>query len=151
MSFKLSSIKNGLKKYLEFIPFYLIGSGMAFIVDLTIFTLLRARIGTNNGAFISYIFGTFTSFSVLLIITKYKLNKKRIGLLIHLLIGLGTLMINLFILNTLDSFSQLINYSFYINYLNKSNYYAFFSKVISSCIGFIWTSYMTSKLLFKKK
>tara|TARA_B100000700_G_scaffold250950_1_gene281796 strand:+ start:120 stop:575 length:456 start_codon:yes stop_codon:yes gene_type:complete len=151
MGIKISSIKIEFSKYLGFIPFYLIASGLAFIVDLTIFTLSRARIGTNNGAFISFIFGTFTSFSVLILITKYKLTKKRIGLVIHLIIGLGTLTINLIVLNTLDSFSQLIDYSFYINYLNKSNYYAFFSKIISGCIGFIWTSYMTSKLLFKKK
>ena len=73
MNFSL--LKIGLKKYLGFVPFYLIGSGFAFIVDITIFTMLRANFGTNYSAFIAYIFGTITSFSILLIITKYRLNK----------------------------------------------------------------------------
>tara|TARA_Y100001968_G_C19070792_1_gene578294 strand:+ start:213 stop:662 length:450 start_codon:yes stop_codon:yes gene_type:complete len=145
------SIKNRLKKYLNFLPFYLIGSGFAFTVDTTIFTLTRTSLGTNYSAFISYIFGTFTSFSVLLFITKYRLKKKRLGLLIQLIIGLGTLFINLIVLNSIDQVTQIYNYILYTNTLNKSNYYALFSKVISNGIGFLWTSYMTGKFLFKKK
>ena len=148
---RLNSIKLGFKKYLEFVPFYLTGSGFAFIVDITIFTLLRKSLGTNYSAFISYIFGTITSFSILLFITKYRLNKKRLGLIIHLIIGLGTLIINLIVLNSIDQITQMYNYILYINTLNQSNYYALISKVISCGIGFLWTSYMTGILLFKKK
>ena len=144
-------LKSGVRKYLEFIPFYLIGSGFAFAVDLTIFTLLRTSFGTNYSAFISYIFGTITSFSILLLITKYRLNKKRLGLVIHLAIGLGTLIINLFVLNLIEYVTQSYDYTLYTNILNKSNYYALFIKVISNGIGFIWTSYMTGRFLFKKK
>ncbi len=140
-----------IKKYLEFVPFYLIGSGFAFTVDITVYTLLRANIGTNYSAFIAYIFGTITSFSILLTITKYRLNKKRFGLTIHLIIGLGTLIINLIILNTIDHITQYYNNIFYYNTLNKNNYYALITKIISNGIGFLWTSYMTSKLLFKKR
>ena len=147
----LNSIKVFFKKYLEFVPFYLIGSGFAFIVDITIFTLLRTSFGTNYSAFISYIFGTFTSFTILLLITSYRLERKRSGLMIHLLIGLGTLMINLIILNSIDHITQKYNYILYMNTLNKSNYYALISKVTSNGIGFLWTSYMTGKILFKKK
>ena len=147
----ISLLKNVLKKYLEFVPFYLIGSGVAFTVDITIFTLLRANIGTNYSAFIAYIFGTITSFSILLTITKYRLNKKRFGLIIHLIIGLGTLIINLIVLNFIDYITQFYNNILYYNTLNKSNYYALITKIISSAIGFLWTSYMTGKLLFKKK
>ena len=149
MNFNLSRL--GFKKYLEFIPFYLVGSGFAFTIDVTIFTILRINFGTNYSAFISYIFGTITSFSILLIITKYRLNKKRYGLLIQLMIGLGTLFINLLILNTIDYITEFYNSILYNNILNKSHYYALICKTISSCIGFIWTSYMTNKLLFKKK
>ena len=148
---RITSIKTRLKKYLEFIPFYLVGSGFAFTVDLTIFTLLRTSLGTNYSAFISYIFGTITSFFTLLFITKYRLNKKRVGLMIHLSIGLGTLIINLIVLNSIDQLTKSYNYILYMNTLNHSNYYALISKVISSGIGFIWTSYMTGILLFKKK
>ena len=147
----LSLLKNVLKKYLEFVPFYLIGSGFAFTVDITIFTLLRANIGTNYSAFIAYIFGTITSFCILLTITKYRLNKKRNGLIIHLIIGLGTLIINLIVLNFIDYITQFYNNILYYNTLNKSNYYALITKIISNGIGFLWTSYMTGKLLFKKK
>ena len=150
-SLRLNSLKTGLKKYLEFVPFYLIGSGFAFAVDLTIFTLLRTSLGTNYSAFIAYIFGTITSFFTLLVITKYRLNRKRLGLLIQLSIGLGTLIINLIVLNSIDYITQLYNYMLYTNTLNKSNYYALFTKLISSGIGFLWTSYMTGRLLFKKK
>ena len=147
----LSLLKTVLKKYLEFVPFYLIGSGFAFTVDITIFTLLRANIGTNYSAFIAYIFGTITSFCILLTITKYRLNKKRFGLIIHLIIGLGTLIINLIVLNFIDYIIQFYNNILYYNTLNKSNYYALITKTISNGIGFLWTSYMTGKLLFKKK
>ena len=147
----LNSLKSELKKYLEFFPFYLIGSGFAFTVDVTTFTLLRTNLGTSNSAVISYIFGTITSFSILLIITRYRLNKKRFGLLIHLFIGLGTLLINLIVLNTIDYLVQLYNLILYTDILNKSNYYALISKVISNGVGFFWTSYMTGRLLFKKR
>ena len=147
----LKKFKSKFTKYLEFIPFYLIGSGFAFTVDITIFTVLRSTLGTNLSAFISYIFGSITSFIVLLIITKYRLNKRRFGLLIHLIIGLGTLAINLIVLNSIDYILHLYNYTLYTNVLNESNYYALITKTVSSCIGFLWTSYMTGKFLFKKK
>ena len=143
--------KYGFKKYLNFVPFYLIGSGFSFLVDLTIFTLLRTSFGTNYSAFISYIFGAITSFSILLFITKYRLHKKRLGLIIQLCIGLVTLMINLIVLNTIDFITQNYNYVLYMNTLNQSNYYALISKLISSGIGFFWTSYMTGRILFKNK
>ncbi len=147
---KLNLIKLGLKNYLKFVPFYLTGSGFAFTVDITIFTLLRSDFGTNFSAFIAYFFGTITSFCILLLITTYRLNKKRFGILIHLLIGLGTLIINLIVLNSIDFIAQLYNQILYTEILNKSNYYALITKTISSGIGFLWTSYMTGKLLFKK-
>ncbi len=148
---RFKSLQYNLRKYLEFIPYYLTGSGFAFAVDITIFTILRASLGTNLSAFISYIFGTITTFSILLIITRYRLSKKRFGLLIHLFIGLGTLIINLIVLNSIDYLIQEYNFELYKNILNRSNYYALICKFISSGIGFIWTSFMTGKFLFKKK
>tara|TARA_Y100001968_G_C19312830_1_gene695096 strand:- start:517 stop:966 length:450 start_codon:yes stop_codon:yes gene_type:complete len=144
-------LKSELRKYFEFVPFYLIGSGFAFTVDIIIFTLLRTSFGTNYSAFISYIFGTITSFSILLLITSYRLNKKRFGIAIQFLIGLVTLLINLLVLNLIDYIIQFYNYMLYANILNKSNYYALTTKVISNGIGFLWTSYMTGRLLFRKK
>ena len=146
-SFKLIS---QLKKYINFIPFYLVGSGCAFTIDLIVFTLLRTSLGSNMSAVIAFIFGTITSFLVLSSILEYRLRKKRIGIVIQLLIGIGTLFINIVVLNIIDYSSERINYELYINYLDKSHYYALFSKIIASCIGFLWTSSLTGKFLFRK-
>ena len=147
---KTSKLISDIKKYIKFIPFYLVGSGCAFTVDLIVFTILRTSFGSNISALIAFFFGTITSFLVLSNILKYRLRKKRFGIIIQLLIGLGTLLINIFILNIIDYSSQKINYDLYINYLDKSHYYALFSKIIASCVGFLWTSSLTGKFLFKK-
>ena len=147
---KTSKLISDIKKYIKFIPFYLVGSGSAFTVDLIVFTILRTSFGSSISALIAFSFGTITSFLVLSNILKYRLRKKRFGIIIQLLIGLGTLLINIFILNIIDYSSQTINYDLYINYLDKSHYYALFSKIIASCVGFLWTSSLTGKFLFKK-
>ena len=147
---KSIQLKSKLKKYIKFIPFYLVGSGCAFTIDLIVFTLLRTTLDSNMSAVIAFIFGTITSFLVLSNILEYRLRKKRIGIIIQLLIGLGTLLINIVVLNIIDYSSERINYELYINYLDKSHYYALFSKIIASCIGFLWTSSLTGKFLFKK-
>ena len=147
---KSNKLISNLKKYIKFIPFYLVGSGCAFTIDLTVFTLLRTNLGSNISAIIAFTFGTITSFLVLSIILEYRLRKKRVGIIIQILIGLGTLVINILVLNLIDYSSEKINYELYINYLDKSYYYALFSKIIASCIGFLWTSSLTGKFLFKK-
>ena len=147
---KTSKLISDIKKYIKFIPFYLIGSGCAFTVDLIVFTILRTSFGSNISALIAFSFGTITSFLVLSNILKYRLRKKRFGIIIQLLIGLGTLLINIVVLNIIDYSSETINHELYINYLDKSHYYALFSKIIASCIGFLWTSSLTGKFLFKK-
>ena len=136
---------------MQFIPYYLFGSGFGFLVDLIIFTTLRTNLGTNISVVISFLCGILTSFLVLSTILNYRLNKKRLGLLIQLFIGIGTLLINIIVLNCIDYSLQFINYELYINDLDNSHSYALISKIISSCIGFVWTSSMTGKFLFKKK
>ena len=147
---KYTKLRSYLRKYIKFIPFYLFGSGCAFTIDLIVFTFLRTSLGSNISAIIAFVFGTITSFLVLSSILEYRLKRKRIGVLIQLLIGLGTLLINIVVLNVIDYSSEKINYNLYINYLDKSYYYALFSKIIASCIGFLWTSSLTGKFLFKK-
>ena len=147
---KSNQFISNLKKYIKFIPFYLVGSGCAFAIDLIVFTLLRTSFGSNISALIAFIFGTITSFLVLSTILEYRLSKKRIGIIIQLLIGLGTLLINIIVLNIIDYSAERINYELYINFLDKSHFYALFSKIIASCIGFLWTSSLTGKFLFKK-
>ena len=140
-----------LKKYIKFIPFYLIGSGAAFTVDLIIFTFLRTSLGVNLSAIIAFFFGTITTFVVLSIILQYRLKKKRVGILIQLFIGLGSLIINIIILNLIDLILLKMDFALYKNILDKSHYYALITKTISSSIGFLWTSSLTGKFLFKQK
>jgi len=54
-------------------------------------------------------------------------------------------------LNSIDYLFQMYNYNLYSNVLNRNNYYALITKIISSSIGFLWTSSMTGKFLFKNK
>ena len=147
---KSNKLISNLKKYINFIPLYLIGSGCAFSIDLIVYTLLRTSLGSNMSAIFAFIFGTITSFLVLSSILEYRLRKKRIGIIIQLLIGLGTLLINIVVLNIIDYGAEKINYQLYNDFLDKSYYYALFSKIIASCIGFLWTSSLTGKFLFKK-
>ena len=147
---KSNKLISNLKKYIQFVPFYLVASGCAFTIDLIIFTLLRTNIGANISAVIAFFFGTIVSFLVLTSILEYRLRKKRFGIIIQLIIGLGTLSINILVLNIIDYCSQKINYELYIDYLDKSYYYALLSKIIASGVGFLWTSSLTSKFLFKK-
>ena len=148
---KKQKILIALKKYIQFLPFYLSGSSLGILVHLVIFTILRTDLGTNISFLVSYVFGAFTSFFLFSTILKYRLKKKRLGILLQLLIGLVTFLINIIVLNLIDFSLQFINYELYINDLDNSYYYALFSKIIASCIGFIWTSSMTGKFLFKKK
>ena len=147
---KFTKLIYTFKKYIEFVPFYLVGSAFAFTVDLTIYTILRTSIGSIMSAIIAFCFGTIISFLILSIILKYRLRRRRFGIIIQLLIGLGTLIINIVMLNMIDYSSQRINYDLYINDLDKSHYYALCSKIIASCVGFLWTSSMTNKFLFKR-
>ena len=148
---KKQKILIALKKYIQFLPFYLSGSSLGILVHLVIFTILRTDLGTNISFLVSYVFGAFTSFFLFSTILKYRLKKKRLGILLQLLIGLVTFLINIIVLNLIDFSVQFINYDLYIDNFDNSYYYAIFSKIIASCIGFIWTSSMTGKFLFKKK
>ena len=140
-----------IKKYMQFLRSYLFVSGFGLLVQLVIFTILRTDLGTNISFFVSYIFGVLTSFFLLSTFFQNRIRKKRLAILLQFLIGLVTFLINIVVLNLIDFSFQFINYDLYINDLDRSHYYALFSKIIASCIGFIWTSSMTGKFLFKKK
>ncbi len=140
-----------LKTYLIFLPSFAKASGTAFIVDSLVFTVLRPNIGTNYSAIISFMFGTITLFTILRILNLSRIRSKKIALAIQLFIGLGSLAINLCILNFLDYTFISINYSFYLINLDKSFIYAFFSRFFAACVGFIWTSAMTNKFTFSSE
>ena len=134
--------------YFKILPNLFFGSGLAFIVDLITYSILRSNFGINISAILAFIFGVNTLYFTLRIRLKSKIKRKRKGLLIQLLIGVGSLLINIFILNMIDLFLIEFYPDDYFMNLNQSSIYAAITKTISSLIGFIWTSIMTSKFVF---
>ena len=138
-----------LKNYFPSLPYYLFASGIAFLVDITIYVLSWKYIGTNLSSLLAFSFGVCVLYSLLRLTRRSRYKKKRYGLIIQLLIGLVSLCINLLILNCLDlMYFELIggdtNNMMYI-------YYPLFAKFISSCVGFLASSNLTIKFNFNLK
>ena len=146
-----SRIKNKLRTYIFFLPSFLVGAGSAFFVDFSIYTFLKPILGINSSALISFIFGTLTIYSILRIRNNSKIKSKKIGFSIQFLIGIGSFVINLIILNLLDFFPFNFFQDQFLSEPYNSRYIAAINKLISSSFGFIWTSSMTSKILFSNR
>lgn len=147
----MSFFLNKLISYLIFLRFYLIATFFAVIVDLTIYTYLRNHINIISSATISFIFGQITVFSILNALQIRKIKRKRYALTTQFLIGLGTVSIHIIILKFLDSNIYLIGYLGIDNILKNKNIYNLITKFIAACFGFLWTSLMTRKFIFKPK
>ena len=137
--------------YLIFLRFYLTATFFGVIVDLVIYTYLRNHINIISSATSSFILSQITVFSILNALQQRKIKRKRYALSIQFLIGLGTVSIHIIILKFLDSNIHLLGYFGMQNILNNKNFYSITSKFIAACIGFIWTSLMTRKFIFKPK
>ena len=135
------------KGYLSSLPYYIFSSGPAFFVDLAIYTSLHPILGTNFSAVLSFLGGTAVLYFLLRLTRASKITSKREGFALQLLIGIGSLVINLLSLNLLDFAHSALIGSTSINFLS-GNAYAFASKIIASTFGFIWTSSMTMKKVF---
>ena len=137
------------KNYFQYLPYYLLASGFAFLVDIVIYVFSWRYLGTNLSSIVAFIFGIFVLYSILRLTRESKYKKKRHGLMVQILIGLVSLSINLLILNTLDwIFLDLTK-----GFANKMMliYYPFTAKFISSSIGFLVSSNLTIKLNFNLK
>ncbi len=143
-------LNNLIKKYIFNIPHFLLGSGTAFTVDLLTYTLLSPVIGINLSAAISFVIGTIVLYLVFSITTQPRIKKKRYGLSSQIIVGIGTLSINIVVLNFLQLIYFSLSTSLKSYLLISSPYnYALVSKIIASSCGFFWTSSMTMKFLFK--
>ena len=122
-------------------------SGCAFLFNILIYTFFKKYIGINLSAIIAEISGSILLYFLLKFFRKAKLKKKRYGILLQSLIALVTLVINILVLNMLD---LIVNNTSLISLKDifTFNQYSFLSKLISSSIGFIWTSTMTMKFNF---
>ncbi len=147
----MSIFLNKIISYLIFLRFYLIATFFALIVDLSIYTYLRNHINIISSATISFILSQITVFSILNNLQIRKIKKKRYALTMQFLIGLGTVSIHIIVLKFLDSNLYLLGYLGIQNMIKNKNIYNFTSKFFAACIGFIWTSLMTRKFIFKPK
>ena len=136
--------KKDISSYFKFFPYYLISSSIAFITDTSFYSFLRPKYGIIFAAVNSFLAGTTILFFMLKLTNKSKIKSKRKGLLFQFLIGLGSLGINVIALYFLDILIDFISQEiFQINTI-----YSFFTKIISGCFGFIWSSFLTSKYNF---
>ena len=147
----MSFFLNKVISYLIFLRFYLIATFFALIVDLVIYTYLRNHINIIPSATTSFILSQITAFSILNNLQTRKIKRKRYALIIQFLIGLGTVSIHIIVLKFLDSNSYIIGNLGIQNLPNYKNLYNLVTKFISACFGFIWTSLMIRKFIFKPK
>mgnify|MGYP001388340451 FL=1 len=135
-------------KYLKFLPHFLKVTGIAFSLNIFLYTFLKPKIGINASGFIAEIAGTLVLYSILRLSRRPKINKTIYGVSVQYLISAITVAINIIALNIINLF--------YINYLIKFNfistisetYISIFSKILASILGMIWTSSMTMKFSF---
>ena len=147
----MTFLLNKVVSYLNFLRFYLIATFFGVIVDLVVYTYLRNYVSIISSAIISFILSQITVFSILNTLQYRKIKRKRYAFTIQSLIGLGTVSIHIIILKFLDSNIYLIEYFGIQNILKSKNLYSITSKFIAACFGFIWTSLMTRKFIFKPK
>ena len=138
-----------LNNYLPSLPYYLFASGIAFLVDITIYVLSWQYIGTNLSSLLAFSFGICVLYFILRLTRRSRYKKKRYGLIIQLLIGVVSLCINLLILNCFDwIYFELIGGD------TKNMMYVYYplcAKFISSCFGFLASSNLTIKFNFNLK
>ena len=135
-------------KYLKYLPHYLKVNGIAFSLNIFLYTFLKPKIGINASGFIAEIIGTLVLYSILRLSRKPKINKTIYGVSVQYLISAITVAINIIALNIINLI--------YINYLLKFNfistisetYIAIISKILASILGMIWTSSMTMRFSF---
>ena len=136
--------KKDISSYFKFFPYYLISSSLAFITDTSFYSFLRPKYGIIFAAVNAFLAGTTILFFMLRLTNKSKIKSKRKGFFFQVLIGLGSLCINIIALYFIDILIEVISQNkFQINTI-----YSFFTKIISGCFGFVWSSFLTSKYNF---
>ena len=142
---KKNRVSSYLINYIKFVPKFFTGSFFAFLIDNLIYSSLRPLFGISYSACIAFLGGASILFVYLQISSVSKVSSKRKSFLILLFIGLGSLIINILMLKIIEILIfSLSSFPFEIN-----SYYAGITKLISGCFGFLWSSFMTSKYLYK--
>ena len=139
------NMRSGAGNYIRSLPKYLVGSGAAFSTDLIAYASLKPYLGISKSLSISFLVGTCTLYYVLRWTTISRIRRKRFGLILQLGIGLGSFLINYWVLIQFENFfGDLLAQPMILN----EHFIAGLTKFIAACIGFIWSSYMTMKFNF---
>lgn len=142
---------DSLEDYLLFLPSYLKSTILASFVDIFVYTISKPKLGTNISILLAFSLAQLTLFFILSSLQVRKIKKKRYGISLQLLIGTGTLFVQLIVINT---FEKILEYSFselYVLTLQESSLFLALSRMVSIFFGFLWTSIMTKKLIFSSK
>jgi len=145
--FKINVLK---KEYLSFLPRFSIIAVITYLIDIVIFSLFRAEIGSNFAAILSFAISQLFLFTLLKLSFNTRVKSLKKGLFIQFLIGIGSLIIHISIINLIDFVIFNLNQVFYYQNYIKSFYYAVFVKLLCGSFGYIWSSIMTNIYLFKK-
>lgn len=136
--------KNDVLNYFKFFPYYLSSSFFAFITDAILYSFLRPIHGIIFSSIVAFLGGTTILFVILKFTNKSRIRSKSKGYLLQVLIGIGSLFINIFTLFLIDILAKIyFRESFQVNSM-----YSLSSKIISGSFGFIWSSFFTSKFNF---
>ena len=137
-----------LLKYLKYLPHFLKVTGIAFSLNIFLYTFLKPKIGINASGFIAEVAGTLVLYSILRLSRRPKINKTIAGVSVQYLISAITVAINIIALNIINLFY--INYLLNFNFIStiSETYISIISKILASVLGMIWTSSMTMKFSF---
>ena len=135
-------------KYFKYLPHFLKVTGIAFSLNIFLYTFLKPKIGINASGFIAEVAGTLVLYSILRLSRKPKINKTIAGVSVQYLISAITVAINIIALNIINLFY--INYLLNFNFIStiSETYISIISKILASVLGMIWTSSMTMKFSF---
>ena len=144
MNFKLK-----VKNYIRFISRFSIASVSSFFIDIFTYAFLKQYLGINISALISFLTSQIILFLLLKIFLVSRKANNFKSFFILILIGLGSFLIHIVILNIID----LIIYHSYYNFYNQTYFNsktgAIVTKLICGVFGFLWSSTLINKKLFK--
>ena len=123
----------------------------ALLTDVSIYTLIKPKVGLNLAACISFLSSQVILFSILRYNQTSKINKKRHAFLIQVLIGLGTVIIHIVILNIITVITTYFDALLANQLVNNQALFNASTKILAACFGFLWTSTMIRKFIFTSK
>ncbi len=137
-----------IRKFFSYLPHFIQASSLAFLINICLYVLLKPKIGVNAGGLIAELTGTLFLYIFLRLSKKPKLFKTSSGIVAQYLISIGTIFINLVVLNVVNFVYQSITLSSPSFASISETKVSILSKIVASICGFLWTSSMTMKFTF---